>query len=176
MERETPRTWAFVRSTAESGGKGALLARSIHTTGNPSASHAVPRPFRSPLTPYPSPISNHPYCYRRFGCSRDRCRLAVRVLSRFLAPPKIPIGPRASFAVSVFEARCPASFRSRPTLYSSFRGLYSLSRGKERGRGFIYSTRIDQGWVSVWMKRSLRFSRLCGSFHELKECRNIGRG
>lgn len=163
MERETPRTWAFVRSTAESGGKGALLARSIHTTGNPSASHAVPRPFRSPLTPYPSPISNHPYCYRRFGCSRDRCRLAVRVLSRFLAPPKIPIGPRASFAVSVFEARCPASFRLRPTLYSSFRDLYSLSRGKERGRGFIYSTRIDQGWVSVWMKRSLRFSRLCGS-------------
>lgn len=176
MERETPRTWAFVRSTAESGGKGALLARSIHTTGNPSASHAVPRPFRSPLTPYPSPISNHPYCYRRFGCSRDRCRLTVRVLSRFLAPPKIPIGPRASFAVSVFEARCPASFRSRPTLYSSFRGLCSLSRGKERGRGFIYSIRIDQGWVSVWMKRSLRFSRLCGSFHELKECRNIGRG
>ena len=71
-QSETQRTWAFVRSTAESGG--ALLARSIHTTSNPASSHAVPRPFRSPLTPCPPPsaihsISKDPY-YRRFRCSR----------------------------------------------------------------------------------------------------------
>lgn len=82
---ETPRTWAFVRSTAESGG--APLARSIHTTSNPSASHAVPRPFRSPLTPYPPySISNDPY-YRRFRCSRplsfSSTSLIARAPSRF---------------------------------------------------------------------------------------------
>lgn len=176
MERETPRTWAFVRSTAESGGKGALLARSIHTTGNPSASHAVPRPFRSPLTPYPSPISNHPYCYRRFGCSRDRCRLAVRVLSRFLAPPKIPIGPRASFAVSVFEARCPASFRSRSLLLVS-RPVFFVTRQREGERFYLfYSNRPGLGFGLDETLASVFEIVWIVAFHELKECRNIGRG
>lgn len=70
----------------EGGREGALLARSIHTTGNPSASHAVPRPFRSPLTPYPLPPppfhSEPPLPLRRFRCSRDRTRLIAR-------PPRV---------------------------------------------------------------------------------------
>lgn len=104
---ETQRTWAFVRSTAESGC--ALLARSIHTTSNPASSHAVPRPFRSPLTPCPPPAPPS-IPFRKTPTivgldARDRCRLALQVLSR---RPLFAI--RASLATGKTDSARKSSF------------------------------------------------------------------
>lgn len=157
-----------VRSGAE-GGKGALLARSIHTTGNPSASHAVPRPFRSPLTPYPLPPppfhSEPPLPLRRFRCSRDRTRL---IASRFLAPQKnnrlAHTRVSISFTVFLYPVR---SLRSRPTLHSSSRELCSLSRERERGRVlFIPEQRRVGISGSVCSMKRFAFRDCVDEFHE----------
>lgn len=125
------------------------------------------RPSSISFTPdtisLPHSISNHPYRYRRFRCSRDRCRLAVRVLSP-RATKNTDQPTRASF--TVFEARYP--FRSRPTLHSSSRVLFFVTREREKEGGgrvslsfiLLEQTRVGFRDRFVRMKRSLRFSRL----------------
>lgn len=177
MERETPRTWAFVRSTAESGGKCSSSSINTHyrqplrVPRRPSSISFTPDTISLPHFEPPLLLSSVRMLERpvSFSCTRliafpratkntDRpTREFRRIRVRSQVSGLLPFAANSLLLVSR-----PVFFVTRQREGERFYLFYSNRPGLDFGLDETLASVFEIVWIVA--------------FHELKECRNIGRG